>query len=308
MSDHTAFIERLVELAGELPRETAVLALHEQPEAWKLGLSRAYQLSESLGWKVHQEETPRRRATTLLRDPEQGRITVFRESGAVSVHSSIAPFDELFDHDPGDESLTSNLSRRLDGLGLAAPQSETERLSFERLWRIRAAGSDAKGTVSDPVLCRAVGAFRHSVRDLPVLGRASAHVEMTGHGNISSMSTMLRTPRDHESQVVTTVKPRDPYEAAAEVASRVARILGSQKFGAEVTAESFSFGYLSLGRRRAQAVLTPFFVATVTIEGDQTRSAHVVPVAGSHERFIKLPRGSAAAGPVRKPSRIAVAS
>lgn len=309
MSDLTHFAERLVDLTGDLPRETAVLALHEQPDAWKQGMTLAHQLSDSLGWTVREEQTSRRRASTLLRDTHRGRISVFRESGAVSVHSSIAPFDELFGDDPGNESLTRDVSERLGRLGLADLLSETERLDFERLWRIRAAGSDPQGNVSDPVLCRAVGAFRHRVRDLPVLGRASAHVEMTGHGNVSSMSALVRSPRDHGSHVVSTVRNRDPFEAATEVAIHVAKKLGSKEFGDAVTAESFSFGYLGLGRRRAQAVLAPFFVATVIIDGgrDGTRSAHVIPVAGSQERFIKLPRGTAATMQNRKPSPIQLA-
>lgn len=304
MSDVKNFAERLAELAGDLPRETAVLALHEQPEAAERGLALAHRLSDSLGWKVREEQTSRRRATNVLRDPHHGRMTVFRESGAVSVRASIAPFDELFDDDLGDEGLTRHLSKQVDRLGLPDLLSDSERLDFERLWRIRAAGSDPKGNVSDPVLCRAVGAFRHRVRDLPVLGRASAHVELTGKGNVSSMSASLRSPPDRGSHVVASVRPRDPLDAASEVASQVAKMMGGRDLGDEVKAESFSFGYLSLGRRRAQSVLAPFFVAAVTIGGGpgQTKSAHLVPVSGSTERFLSVPRGAAPAALERKPS------
>lgn len=298
----TTFAERLTALAGDVPDETAVLALQEQTGSQERGVALAHRLAESLGWAVREDTTSRRRATTLLRDPERGRMTVYRDSGAVALRTSLAPFDELFDKDPGDEELIRHLSEQLDGLHLVDAFSAVERLDFERLWRIRAAGSDPGGAVTDPVLCRAVGAFRHRVRDLPVLGRASAHVEMTGHGTLSSMSATLRTPADRGSQVLATIRPRDPRDAADEVASRVTRALGGQDIGDEVTPRSFTFGYLSLGRRRAQAVLAPFFVAELTIGGgpDRTRSAHLVPVAGSVERYLGLPRGAAPTTQERK--------
>lgn len=303
MADTTTFTERLARLAGDLPREIAVLALHEQTEVDERGLALAHRLAASLGWTVREEQTSRRRATSVLRDPRHGRAIVFGASGAVSVRAAIAPFDELFDDDPGDEELSRQVTKQLDRLDLPDILSEAERLDLERLWRVRAAGSDPEGTVSDPVLCRAVGAFRHRVRDLPVLGRASVHVEVTGHGNVSAMSATLRSPA-RASHVIASVKPRDPFDAAGEVASRLAKMLGGRDLGDEVTPKSFAFGYLSLGRRRAQTVLAPFFVADVTIQGgrDRTRSAHLVPVAGSTERFISLPRGAAPAAQERKPS------
>ena len=128
---------------------------------------------------------------------------------------------------------------------------------------------------------------------------------MTGHGNVSAMSVSLRSPVDAGSQVVASVKPRDPFDAASEVASRVVKMLGGGDITEAVTARSFSFGYLSLGRRRAQAVLAPFYVADVTIDSgpDRTKSAHLVPVAGSAERFLSLPRGAAPTVQERKPGR-----
>jgi hypothetical protein len=141
-----------------------------------------------------------------------------------------------------------------------------------------------------------------------VLGRASAHLELTGTARVSAASVSLRSPADGGSRVVGEVKSRDPLDAAAEVTSRVARMFGGGEFGDEVKADAFSFGYLSLGRRRAQSVLAPYYVAAVSISGGpgRIRSAHIVPVAASEERFLRLPRGAASVALGPKPAQQAI--
>ncbi|WP_278235924.1 hypothetical protein [Isoptericola sp. AK164] len=308
MSGFTTVVDRLAELAGKIPHEVAVHHLVDQPEVEERGLAHAYRLAETLGWSVREEKTSRGRAARMLRDPDRGRLAVFHASGAVALKTSVGPFDELFDGDPGDDELATHARKHLERLGVTELVADGESLELERLWRIRAAGSDPDGAVSEPVLCRAVGAFRHTVGDLPVLGRASAHVELTGKGSVSAASTLLRSPAGH-SRPLATVAARDPYDAAEEVAHRLAKLLGSRDLGDEITPRGFSFGYLSLGRRRPQSVLAPFFVADVTIGSGpgRTKSAHLLPVAGSDERFLSLPRGAAPSTLARKPGAPAVA-
>ncbi len=303
MTANQTFIERLAGLAGDVPDAAVVVALKEQHEVRERGLAVAHSLGDSLGWKASDRYRHDRKATTVLRDPDRGRMTVFHDSGAVAVRSNTAPFDELFEKDPGDEALTEQVREQFRRFSLEDLLSDAEQLDFERLWRIRAAGSNADGAISDPVLCRAVGAFRHRVHGLPVLGRASAHVELTGADRVSAASVSLRGPADGGSEVLAEARVRAPLDAASEVAARVARLVGGRELGDEVTSETFSFGYLSLGRRRAQSVLAPYYVAAVSIGGGRgrTKSAHVVPVAATDERFLSLPRGAASGSFGRKP-------
>lgn len=303
MTSNQTFVERLAALAGDVPDSVAVVALREQHEVRERGMAVAHSLGDSLGWNAIERYRHDKKATTVLRDPDRGRITVFQDSGAVAIRSNTAPFDELFKTDPGDEALTEQAREQFRRFSLEDLLSDAEQLDFERLWRIRAAGSDADGAVSDPVLCRAVGGFRHRVHGLPVLGRASAHIELTGAGHVSAASVALRGPADEGSRVLAEATVRAPLDAASEVAARVARLVGGRELGDEVTAETFLFGYLSLGRRRAQSALAPYYVAAVSIAGGRrrTKSAHIVPVAATDERFLNLPRGAASGSFDRKP-------
>lgn len=302
--------ERLARLAGSVPDAAQVIALPEAAEVRELGVALAQSLGAALGWKISEKQVDMRKSATVLRDPDRGRVTVFHASGAVSLRSTVAPFDELFAKDPGDVSLTERLRDQVRHLAVEDLLAPAERLDFERLWRLRAAGSDPAGRVTEPVLCRAIGAFRHQVHGLRVLGRASVHLELTGKGQVSAASVSMRRPTDGGSKVLAEVQIRDPLDAAAEVASRVAKMIGGGDPGDEVKAEAFSFGYLSLGRRRPQSLLAPFYIASVSIDGGpgRTKSAHLVPVPASQERFLSIPRGAAAVSLERKPGLSPVAN
>lgn len=256
-------------------------------------------LGQAAGLDFLRAEPERRKESTVFRDESGGRASIFHASGSITVRTIIGDFDETFDDDPGDDRLSALTSDAFAHLGVEQFVSAEDALGYERLWRILAAGADPRLEVVNPVLVRAIGAFRHRVGDLPVLGRASVHVEVTGAGNVSAFSVSLRKLADQQSEVLTRTNSRPVEEAAADVAKQVARLTGGSE-DAVLTADSFQFGYLSLGRRRAQAVLAPMYLAAVSIapqEGreDQTRSAHVVAVPGSNEQFLKLPRAAAAA-------------
>jgi hypothetical protein len=179
---------------------------------------------------------------------------------------------------------------------------DDESLSFERLWRIRAAGGDREGKVTEPVLCRAIGAFRHFVRDLPVYGRASTTVEIAAGGRLSSASVSLRRfAGDEGGKTVAKAKVRTPESAAHDVAARLVQAFGGLEDlkSTRLVPEWFRFGYLSLSRRHTQGLLAPFYIASVVVEREYEASAHVIAVPGSDEQFIRLPRGRRSAATVR---------
>jgi hypothetical protein len=98
------------------------------------------------------------------------------------------------------------------------------------------------------------------VRDLPVYGRPSATLELAGEARLTSMTIATRRfAGDGSGATVAKVEPRHPGDAARDVAERMARAL----HGAEeprIGAQSFRFGYVSLSRRRPQAVLAPVYL------------------------------------------------
>lgn len=297
MSTFDTFAEQLTRLAPDVPDQVPVLALDPQRDQIGRGVELAHRLGENLGFDLRAAKLDRGATTTLLRDESGGRVRVFHASGALELRTRTEPFEELFDTDPGDEKLTDLTSSWADKLALPGLVPDTEKLTFERLWRLKAAGSDEKGRLSDPVLTRAVGAFRHQVHDLPVLGRASAHVEVTGSGSISALSVSLRRWAGEKEELLATVKPRESGDAAREVTERLAKMVGGSEEG-ELVPEWFAYGYLSLGRRRAQSVLAPLWIASVSVVG-VTRSAHLIPVVGSEETFLKLPTGARSAATQR---------
>lgn len=297
MSIYDTLTEQLVRHLKEVPDAVEVISTGPVPDELPHALLRS--AGEATGLDFSRRPAERRKSVTVLRDESGARATVFHASGAIAVRTAIGDFDDPFTADPATEELSSLTQKAFAGLGVERFIHSDDAVQFEHLWRIRAAGADPRNEVVEPVLVRAIGAFRHTVRDVPVLGRASAHVEVTGAGTISAYSLSIRRFTDQYSESITKVRSRAIEDAAAEIAKQTATVTGGSE-DAVLTVDSFDFGYLSLGRRRAQAVLAPMYVAAVSIapqEGkrEQIRSAHVFAVPGSDERFLKLPRGAAAA-------------
>jgi hypothetical protein len=70
----------------------------------------------------------------------------------------------------------------------------------------------------------------------------------------------------------------------------------SEPTGFEIAPEWFRFGYLSLGRRRAQSILAPFYLASLSLRHEEESTAHVIAVAGSQDQYLRLPLGQASSG------------
>lgn len=125
----------------------------------------------------------------MLRLPDGGRAVTFHASGAFAIKSGVGPFAELFEADPADRDLVEAIGGLSDKLRLRDLLPAEDDLEFERLWRIKAAGSDPTGTAGRAVVCRAVGAYRQVVRGLPIYGRASSTLELTGASRPSGLKS-----------------------------------------------------------------------------------------------------------------------
>jgi hypothetical protein len=243
------------------------------------------------------------RVRTVMSIPNRLHATAFHASGAMSVTLPLTPFDALFATDPGDDELVSRSQRTAEELGIHELVPSDDSLTFERLWRIKAAGGDQAGKITEPILCRAIGAFRHHVRELPVYGRASCTVELAAEGQLASATVSLRRiAGDDGGKTVAKAKVRTPEAAAHDVAARVVTAFGERNEvdGTRLSAEWFRFGYLSYGRRRSQALLAPFYIASVAIEHEYESTAHVIAVSASTEQFIPLPTGRRTSAPRRQ--------
>lgn len=289
--------ERLTGLVGDVPDVTEVVELASPgPEAFVRRNEKLFAgLAEAAGIPLDASQGGLRLADrSVYRGEDGGRAVTFHASGALTLHAGVDPLDDLFDEVLPDEKLRGLVDDQVARLGLASLLDREDTLAFERLWRLKAAGADREGKVSEPVLTRAVGAYRHSVRDLPVLGRASASVEVTGSGRLSSLTlTLRRLSGDGSGATLDKAVSRRPEDAASEVAARLSRLLEGREEDVRLEPQLFAFGYLSLGRRRAQSVLAPMYVAAVTVDGGEEteRSAHLVAVTGSEKQYLRLPVG-----------------
>ncbi|MFD1543302.1 hypothetical protein [Nonomuraea guangzhouensis] len=274
--------DELASMAGEVPATVSVLGLAApEPSTVQRRLEDLVlavaglrdDTQEQLEVVTHQDRT-----TAWL--PGRLRAVGFHASGSMTVHLDLPAFEDVFDNDPGDAELTGMLRAAADRIGLSSLVPAEDELLFERLWRVKAAGDPR----TDPGLCRALGAFRHYVRDLPVYGRASATVELGASGGVASLGVSTRRfADDGGGPVVAEPRVRTPIQAARDVAARVAESFAGME--AWLTPQWFRFGYLSLGRRRPQALLTPFYIASIRVRSDREVSAHVTAVPGCDGRF-----------------------
>ncbi|HUR07665.1 MAG TPA: hypothetical protein VM347_34340 [Nonomuraea sp.] len=278
--------EELASMAGEVPAAVSVLGLAApEPSTVQRRLEDLVLAvaglrddgPEDLEVVTHQDRT-----TVWL--PGRLRAVGFHASGSMTVHLDLPGFEDVFENDPGDAELTGMLRAAGDRIGLPSLVPAEDELLFERLWRIKSGGERRLGTRTEPGLCRALGSFRHYVRDLPVYGRASATVELGGSGGVASLGVSTRRfAGDGGGPVIAQPRVRTPIQAAREVAARLAESFAGLE--AWLTPQWFRFGYLSLGRRRPQALLTPFYIASIRVRSDREVSAHVTAVPGCDGRF-----------------------
>ncbi|MFI7151484.1 hypothetical protein ACIBO2_41750 [Nonomuraea sp. NPDC050022] len=288
--------EELAAMAGEVPATVRVLGLAApEPSAVQRRLEELVLAVAgprdgiSLETVTHQDRT-----TVWL--PGRLRAVGFHASGSMTVHLDLPPSEDLFENDPGDAELTGMLRAAGDRIGLPSLVPAEDELAFERLWRVKAPAGERW---AEPSLCRALGSFRHYVRDLPVYGRASSTVELGASGGVTSLSVSTRRfAGDGGGATVAEPGVRTPIQAAQEVAARVAESFAGME-DTRLTPQWFRFGYLSLGRRRPQTLLTPFYIASIRVQSETEVSAHVTAVPGCDGRF------SPTLNLVPKPRRVA---
>lgn len=284
--DEKEFIERLAGMTKEPPKECAVLALTQ------LSLAEIKQRTEKLlgqvakvaGLQLNRNDWVRREDRTIIRLPHGGLAAVYHASGAMVVRSGLAPMELLFEkmEDPG--VLTALVKTAAANLKMASWVRPQESLKFEKLWQIKAAAGDRQGKIAKPVLCRAIGAFRHWVSGIPVWGPASAVVKLAGGGTFDSVSIHVR-PTAGETIDMVQVLP--PEQCAGRVVAQLNGLFGKSKLRAAdvMVPISFRFGYFSFPKRQAQPVLAPVYLAAVHQEGEETAN-YIVIVPASDKEYL----------------------
>jgi hypothetical protein len=226
---------------------------------------------------------------SVLHLPEGARAVVYHASGALQYVSGLAPLEAPFERLEETAVLQRQLNEAAQRLNVASWAAEGGSLAFERLWQTKARGADRTGRFADPLLVRATGAWRHALGGIPVLGAASVAITLAGSGAVAALAVNLRPLA---SEVLDSAIVLAPEVAARHVVERLSALLGRSKEPLPrdlVESATMRFGYLDLGRRKAQHVLAPAYVAQVALRHAQERQAYVIAVQGTERHYLELP-------------------
>jgi hypothetical protein len=226
------------------------------------------------------------------------RARAYHASGAIAVKAGLAPMDHVLGEKVDKNMLIEASTMTAKRLGLDRLGTSGERLAFERLWQIKAAGVTRERQRSSDVVCRAVGAFRRYVGDLPVYERASVVIELADRHATSGVGVDWRPI---ETQPLDLAKVLDPERAAHAIVAEIGgRLPGGEFTDKDFDVTLFSLGYISLPKRRAQGLFAPVYVAMLERRAWSTMN-HVVVVNGTDKSYESVTR--IAAAPPRETQR-----
>lgn len=283
------FIDKLMSSMESVPDKADVLELKQLSveELHRRGQQMLSIIGKTNGCSFERGDWTEQEDSTLIRLPLGARAQLFHASGAMQLTTAIAPMDKLFDKMADKAELTKLVEKTAQKLNVKQWVPETEDLKFERLWQIKAAAADKEGKTSEPVLCRAIGAYRHFINGLPVLGAASVAVKVAAKGELDTLSVMARQT---SGKVIDTVKPIPPEQALKKAYQQLERLMGHSKIPLNEVAkpQAIQFGYMSLTKRKAQRVLEPAYAVSVTIEGQEEAQAYLFTIDGSDTPYMPL--------------------
>jgi hypothetical protein len=227
-------------------------------------------------------------AQTVVRLAQGARAMLYHASGAMQYVSALTPLQSLFKEVADKETLTRQVNEVAKKLNVAEWAGDQGSIAFERLWQMKAQGADMAGKVSEPVLSRIVGAYRHSVAGIPVLGAASVALRLAGSGAVDALSVQVRPSA---SERLDTARIIERELAARQLSLQLVSLLGTgrdQLPGDVIESASIQFGYLDLGKRKAQRLLAPAFVAHVVLRHKLERQAYVLAVQATEKTYLPI--------------------
>jgi hypothetical protein len=238
---------------------------------------------------------------TTIHLPEGARATLYPASGALRYVSGMRPADAPFAEDVERAVLQRQLEERAYKLALPDWAGANDALRFERLFRTRAQGADPAGRQSAITLFRAIGAWRQYVGGLPVLGAASVAMRLAGDNRLDALEVNIRPT---SGETVDRVRLVEPIVGARQIVQQLASVLGVREVPADIVQSAVLYlGYLDLGKRKAQRVLAPSYVAQIVLRHKQVRQAYVLAVAATEKPYLELPLfGTATAAQPGRPA------
>lgn len=288
--DQQKLIARLGASAGHVPSQADVIGLQQFSLDDMLGRTKRLlaQVGAAQQRSLDKGDWQPGDGYTAVRLAQGARALLYHASGGMQYRSGLAPLDALFGRMEDAASLTRMVEDAAKKLDLADWAGKQGSLTFERLWQMKAQGADKNAKLSAPVLCRAVGAYRHVIDGMPVLGPASVALRLAGDGSVDLLSVQVR---DSAAEVIEKAAILAPELAAKQIALQLTSLMGQAKESVPDDAiewQAMRFGYLNLGKRKAQRLLAPVFMAQVTLQHKLERQAYVFAVSATEKPYLPL--------------------
>jgi hypothetical protein len=282
-------IERIAGSVSKVPARADVITLH-QPSLSELQ-TRAKRFLATVGeafqLPVGRADWSEREARTLIRLPQGSWAEYHHASGAMKIVAGLSPMESLFDGPLPRDALVKLVEETSRRINLREFIGQNESVQFERLWSIKAGAAGREGKAVEPVLCRIVGAYRHHVGELPVLGAASVAIKLAGGGKLDALEWYVR---ETTKEVLDRPQILPPDQGARQIALQLQTLFGQSKINLDEAAkpEWVRFGYFSLPKRKAQRVFAPVYAATIVIEGQQEAQGYVFVVPATEKTYLPL--------------------
>jgi hypothetical protein len=215
------------------------------------------------------------------------RAVLYHASGALRYVSGLAPASSPFARGAEQDTLLRLVQERALKLKLADWAGTNAELRFEHLFRTLGRGTDRTGKQSEATLFRAIGAYRQFVGGIPVLGAASAAVQVAGDGQLDTLAILTRPANGEVLERAAVIAPLD---GARRILGQLSSLLGQREIpGDAVESATLEFGYLDLGKRKPQRVLAPAYVAKIVLRHRNVRQAYVLAAAATERPYLEIP-------------------
>jgi hypothetical protein len=219
------------------------------------------------------------------------RAVLYHASGALRYVSGLAPASLPFARGTEHDTLLRQVQERALKLQLAdwAGQGANMRgeLRFEHLFRTLGRGTDRAGKQSEATLFRAIGAYRQFITGIPVLGAASAAVQVAGDGQLDTLAILTRPGN---GEVLERAALIEPEAGARKLLAQLSSLLGQREIPDDaLESAAMQFGYLDLGKRKPQRVLAPAYVAKIVLRHRRVRQAYVLAAAATERPYLEMP-------------------
>lgn len=287
--DEKALVEMMIRSVDTVPAEVDVLQLRQISidELEKRALLFLNTAGEAFNLPLVGGDWISQKERTLIRLPLGARMVVYHASGAMRLVTGLNPMESLFKSAEDRDRLVKLVEDSAERLRIRDLVADNGTLRFERLWQIKAAAADRDNKAAEPVLCRAVGTYRHVVGELPVWGAASLALKIAGDGALDSVDVQVRATT---SEVIERAKVLPPELAARQILQQLSTLVSRSKVSVNdlATPQWMRFGYFSLSKRKGQRLLAPVYASAIELNGRDERQPYLFVVPASEKLYLPL--------------------